>query len=406
MLMRQSGLLPTVVTLAAVVSLTISARAEADALGYRFVVVADHERDDFNQGSFACATINNHGEIAFKAARTASNGLDFFDGTYRADRDGTITAIVEDPDRARFTFTGNFTFINDHGEVALGSNLAGDDFVNVILRGDGEVVNEVTTIASTASNLGFVNFNISMNKRGEVAFMGGLDPAFSGPRGLFSGTGGRLTTHYLDNADILLDGRRARFSVSAERPSINKDGDIAVSESLLPDFRPGIFVGQRGKFRTITSAAPFAEQFGQPVLNEKGTVGFQRSFFDTEGNFVNTIVTSKGGPLRTVASTASGYGFFNSGPAINKEGEVAFSAHTADFSLDGIFTGPDPVSDRVVVAGDVIGAGTVAPSSLQFCEGGLNDSGEVSFIATLDDPSAQFGFRFVVVRAEPLSKRK
>jgi len=58
--------------------------------------------------------------------------------------------------------------------------------------------------------------------------------------------------------------------------------------------------------------------------------------------------------------------------------------------------------DRVVVSGDAIGTGTVAPSSIQFCEGGLNDKGEVAFTALLDDPTAQFGFRFVVVRAEPL----
>ena len=106
--------------------------------------------------------------------------------------------------------------------------------------------------------------------------------------------------------------------------------------------------------------------------------------------------------MTTIASTASGYGFFNSGPAINNKGEVAFAAITADFSVNGIFTGPDPVADRVVAPGDAIGAGTVASFGIQFCEGGINDSGEVAFIALLDDPTAQFGFRFIVVRAEPL----
>lgn len=131
--MAKRSLLGTLAALAAAVLLAAPALAGA----YRFVVVADHERDHFNQGSFAGATINQHGEVAFKAARTAANGLDFFDGTYRANRDGTITAIVEDPNRDRFTFTGNFTHINDHGDVALGANLAGDAFVNAILRGDG-----------------------------------------------------------------------------------------------------------------------------------------------------------------------------------------------------------------------------------------------------------------------------
>src|SRR4051794_29995683 len=138
-----------VAALAAVMSLTTPAVAG----DYRFVIVADHERDNFNQGSFACATINQHGEVAFKAARTAADGADFFDGTYRANTDGSITPIVEDPTRAQFTLTGNFTHLNDKGEVALGANLAGEEFVNVILRGDGEVVNQVTTIASTAGAL-------------------------------------------------------------------------------------------------------------------------------------------------------------------------------------------------------------------------------------------------------------
>jgi hypothetical protein len=121
-----------VAALAVVVALTVPALAGE----YRFVVVADHERDNFNQGSFACATINKHGEVAFKAARTVAGSFDPFDGTYRANTNGNFTAIVEDPDRAHFTFTGNFTAIDDLGEVALGSNLAGAESVNVILRGD------------------------------------------------------------------------------------------------------------------------------------------------------------------------------------------------------------------------------------------------------------------------------
>src|SRR4030095_2893722 len=103
-----------------------------------------HERDNFNQGSFACATINQHGEVAFKAARTAPDGADVFDGTYRANTDGPLPPIVEDPTRAQFTLTGHFTHLNDKGEVALGANLAGEEFVNVILRGDGERVRPVT----------------------------------------------------------------------------------------------------------------------------------------------------------------------------------------------------------------------------------------------------------------------
>src|SRR5712691_9964251 len=108
MQMPKPGSFPMVAALAAVIALTVPALAAE----YRFVVVVDHERDNFNQGSFACATINKHGEVAFKAARTVAGGFDSFDGTYRANTNGTITAIVEDPDRAHFTFTGNFTAVH------------------------------------------------------------------------------------------------------------------------------------------------------------------------------------------------------------------------------------------------------------------------------------------------------
>ncbi len=40
-------------------------------------------------------------------------------GDYRANTDGSITPIVEDPTHAHFTLTGNFTHINDKGEVAF-----------------------------------------------------------------------------------------------------------------------------------------------------------------------------------------------------------------------------------------------------------------------------------------------
>ena len=47
--------------------------------------------------------------------------------------------------------------------------------------------------------------------------------------------------------------------------------------------------------------------------------------------------------------------------------------------------------------GDKFDGGTV--SSITFCEEGLNDAGQLAFVANLDDPNAPFGFRTVVIRA-------
>ena len=58
-------------------------------VAYTFTNVADSARDDFNPNAFTCASINNRGDIAFKAGRSSSDGLNSFDGIYRANADGT-----------------------------------------------------------------------------------------------------------------------------------------------------------------------------------------------------------------------------------------------------------------------------------------------------------------------------
>lgn len=55
----------------------------------------------------------------------------------------------------------------------------------------------------------------------------------------------------------------------------------------------------------------------------------------------------------------------------------------------------------MIATGDALEGATVASFGLQFCEEGVNESGQVAFIALLDDPAAPFGLRSVVFRADP-----
>lgn len=366
----------------------------AYAQGYTFTKVVDSARDGFDPNNFTCASINNGGDIAFRAGRTSADGLNSFDGIYRANADGTLTTIVEDPARKRFGFIGNFPSINDLGEVSFAANLRpGSD--QAILRGDGR---KLTTIATTAKEFNFFGFDTSVNDSGEVAFKAELDPEFDFDEGLFSGSGKKVTTHYRASTDVSLDGQPARFGGNDSRPSINDAGDIAFDESIQPGFDPGIFVGQEGVFRTIAApASDGSRSFQEPVLNDGGTAAFETSFFDENGQFVTAIVTGNGGPLTTVADTNGPFGFFGfRPPSINNGGEVAFEAILDDFETTGIFTGPDPVADRVIATGDQLDGATV--SDVSFCEEGLNDAGELTFIATLDEVE---GFRTAVFRATP-----
>jgi hypothetical protein len=116
---------------------------------------------------------------------------------------------------------------------------------------------------------------------------------------------------------------------------------------------------------------------------------------------VTAIVTGNGGPLTTVADTTGPFGSFGfRPPSINNNGDVAFLADLDDFPpTSGIFVGPRVVQDRVVETGDKLDGARVI--GLRFCEEGLNDLGQLAFIANLADPSAPNGFRTAVFRATP-----
>jgi hypothetical protein len=376
-------------------ALLIALAAPAYAKQYSFTKAADSTRDNFNPNSFTCASINNRGDIAFKAGRTSPDGLNSFDGIYRANANGTLSTIAEDPARRRFGFLGNNPSMNDLGDVSFAANLARTD-EEAILRGNGR---RLTTIATTADKFNFFGFDTSVNNSREVAFKAELDAEFNFDEGLFSGSGGSITTHYLNSTDASLGGKPVRFGGNDSRPSINNVGDIAFDESIQPNFDPGIFVGREGSFRTIAAPDP-NRSVQEPVLNDDGTAAFETSFFDETGQFVTAIVKGKGGPVTTVADTTGPFGFFGfRPPAINNNGDVAFSAILDDdFPNSSIYVGPSPKKDRVIGTGDRLDGATVG--SLSFCEEGLNDSGQVAFIAALNDPNS-LEPRTAVFRATP-----
>jgi hypothetical protein len=364
----------------------------AQAATYAFTKMADSVRDNFNPESFTSSSINNRGDIALRAGRTTPDGLNSFDGIYRANANGTLTTIVEDPDRDRFGFLGNNPSMNDLGDVSFAANLA-PGLDEAILRGDGK---KLTTIATTTKQFNFFGFDTSVNNSGEVAFKGELDTF---EEGLFSGSGGRVSTHYLNSADVSLDGRPARFGGNDSRPSINNVGAIGFDESIQPDFDRGIFAGSTGTFRTIAAPDP-SRSVEVPVLNDGGTAAFQTSFFDQTGQFVSAIVTDDGATERTIADTTGPFGAFGfRPPALNNHGDVAFSATLDDFLTSGIFVGARAVQDRVIATGDKLDGARVI--SLTFSEEGLNDLGQLALIVRLEDPSAPNGSRTAVFRATP-----
>ena len=379
--LRLFGLVFALVSgLAMVLGAMLSAAQAQAAPQYDFTKVADSAEDGFDPNNFGCASINDPGDVAFRAGRVAGDGFNTIDGIYRADADGGLTTIAQN--RKRFDFIGVNPSMNDRGGVSFAATLDGGNYV--ILRDNGQ---RQETIATTAGKFNFFGFDTSVNNDGVVAFKAELDERFDFDEGLFSGRGKRVTTHYLTST--------SDFDGSDSRPSINNVGNIAFDESI--NFDSGNFVGRTGNFQTIAAPDPDVS-VGTPVLNDTGTAAFERSFFD-EANQVFEIVTGNGAPLTTVADTRGDFASFGfRPPSLNDNGDVAFLADL-DSGGSGIFVGPGPVEDRVIGTGDTLDGSTV--QNLVFCEEGLNDSGQLAFIAQLEDPDSPEGFRVAVFRATP-----
>lgn len=380
------------------------AQAQTAPPQYTFTKVADSAGDGFDPFSFECSAINNHGDIAFRTARAPRRGSQLVQGIYRANAAGQrrLTTIIEAGDG--FDFLGQNPSINDLGEVSFALRdftQRGTSFLETqsIQRGDGRM--PPVTIATTEGQFNNFGFEPTVNNSSVVAFKAQLDTfdQFNLDQGLFSGQGGRqasITTHYLSST--------SQFSEfgSLSRPSINNLGAIAFEESV-DSGGSGIFVTDNAApdgFKTIAAPDPNVI-VDRPNLNDSGTVAFHRFFNDRAGE---ELVTGNGGPLTVVADTSGpfqSFGFFFgfTAPALNNNGEVAFLADL-DSGGSGIFVGPDPVADRVIGTGDTLDGSTV--SRLRFCDDGLNDSGQLVFQATFNDPSVPEGVRVAVYRATPV----
>ncbi len=365
---------------AAILAPSTAAAAPAD---YDFTVVADSVADDLDPTEFGCATINAGGDIVFRAGRPGVDGASGVDGIYRADagRTGLVT-IAEDGER--FDFLGNNPTMNDERQVAFAAEL--EDGGEAILRGRGRALQ---TIARTdPGRFNFFGFDTSINNDGRVAFKAELDEELGFDEGLFSGAGAAVATHYLAST--------SRFEGTDTRPSLNDRGNIAFDE--VTPRGSGVFATRREGFRTISPPDP--ENFaGPPVLNNVGIAAFATTFTE-DAVFVNALVMGRRAPLTTIVDTRGPYGDLGFGPpALNDAGEVAFHATLDDFVTSGVFTGPRPRRDAVIRTGDTLDGDTV--TNVVVCEEGLNDAGEVAFVATLDDPESPEGARTVVVRATP-----
>ncbi|MBG1263643.1 choice-of-anchor tandem repeat NxxGxxAF-containing protein [Nostoc commune] len=342
--------------------------AQAGNFTFTSIVNVRDNKDFFNAGgSFfdvGGGPINDNGTVAF--AVVTSNG----EGIFTSNGGGAFTTVLKPSPRLSSL---NGLAINNSDTVAFGT-LGSDPQGSLFISKDGNIT-KVAALAdffelNNNDTLVFTTFDDLFNKK------------------IVTANGGLVTT-VVDTS--------GSFSSFDQNTAIN-DSNVVAFQATLKDGRSGVFTIKDGTITTIADNTSFSlGGFFGVGINNTGTVIFNTPL----GSKESKIFRGSGEAITTVADTIGSFSGLIGG-VINDNNQVAFGATLLNgaknvFS-DGIFTGSDPVADKVIAIGDSLLGGTV--TNVLFED--LNNSGQISFLADFIDDSGKT-FRGVF-RADPVSK--
>jgi hypothetical protein len=369
-------------------ALVRSLAAQAPSANYTYTVIADVS----NCPAASNPVLNNNGEAAFVARCPPPIGPSDVGPVVRRGDGGPLTEIYTWTPDSTFSVPDLALSINDNGTVAFAgfSPFSPPPFRYAILAGDG---GPISAIVDTDVHTQFKALNSpSINNSGAVAFAAVTGSA--GYDAVVVANGGSLVT--------IAGPGSATASVGvlthAFEPALNNNGVVSFFGQGLPTF--GLFAGSAGPLTTISLKHPSTWS----DINDLGRVAFVATDTATGAGSVEW----GDGVLGRIVALADGQGprfihpywsFSGSAVSVNNASLVAFGAKTASSSF-GIYIGPNPATDAVIKAGDIIpGLGTVTAVSMS--EEGLNDAGQVAFAVAADQGGTEVR---AIVRADPIRK--
>ena len=343
--------------------------------------------------------LNNHGTIAFYA-ETAEGvpGVFTTDGTSL-----NAIAMLKDavPGIGPIGFVGFEPALNDSGEVALwvSGSFPGNP---AIVKGRGGPNRSLTpiavrTIPGLYSNLGDCP---AINNNGDVLFR--AQPAGWGydyylDWVLYRGNGTDPVVTIASSQGLSNEFSR----IDSNMPAENNNGAV-VFTGWRRDFtggssQYGVYVFDGTANRPAYVPADHIHTFltTAPDINDKGQVVFY--MWSSDQPLEDIYVTTVGGTATKVVEGDIIDPYTTVG--INNNGTIAFCGQVG--GVAGLFTGGDPIADRVISAGDPLGGSTVV--SLAIERNGLNDLGQMAFRATLADGRAGLFLATPVVRPLPVA---
>jgi hypothetical protein len=209
------------------------------------------------------------------------------------------------------------------------------------------------------------------NDAGRVSFHAQLD---AGGDAIMNAANGTVTTLYSTTS------AGSAFSAFQSDTGISHDGTTSFVGTSRATGRQGVYRGTGGTPTLIADAAGAFSAFDALAnlpVNDVGRVAFK----GTLTNGATALAYGDGGLLTIIADTTGPYsGFMDL--HMNAGGKAVFVA-TLDAGGRGLYTGPNPATDKVVAVGDALDGSTITDT---YTLGNpINDLGQIVFWASLAD---------------------
>ncbi len=366
---------------------------------FTFTALTDTANNFTDFGSIA---LNNQGVVAFSAAKDASGitGIYTTDGqaiTTIADLDtlpSLFTDLKPDPGEtsitiSNFLFNGNNLAINNIGNVLFSATAniqqpgTSTYYTNAYKRLFLSQGNTIQLVDSRSDYIGGSSFGIintytgvGINDNGQIVYS--EENQTSTPR-IFT------NSQIIQGKRIIDQGSRPPVGPPSQVsfPVINNQGTVFYNKS-------GYF-GDASSY--INNIFRLGSEDSTPVAVSDQIQGVQSLAANDQGNIVfsGSLTSRETGLFRIDNGVITKVNDLSGNAKINNLGKIAFQPSQ---SGAGIFVTSGADIKKVIAPGDPLLGSTVA--DIKF--GGLNDAGEIAFVASLTDGTKK------IVRADPIRK--
>ena len=343
---------------------------------------------DSELATFAAPSINDTGEIAvFGSFDDGDRGIVIVEA-------GAIDTVVRDSqlEEEFDTLTEDFSFNNNGTLVYTVESIdpeTNSGTIDLILDRDGSPTN----LSSLDNNVRLIQRydNFAINDNDIV-----LTNRFSGaPRVAIR----ELELFFPDGTseEIVDGGAVTGGGLDFDRlgtEDINDENTVAYTATDFGEADTSIYTTDERVIPLTTEESTTLSTQKDPVINDAGTifVNLEQSTGEAE-----LFLSDTGNQLTSLVDNSGSFDTFGE-IALNNEETIVFEA-VLDDGTEGIFTGVDPESDRLIAVGDSLSGSEVV--DLQFNSEGLNNLNTISFQAELADGT--FGVYQVSFRHEEIN---